>query len=442
VGVLVLALVVGPAAAYDVGPVLSTDGTPVPDTNKQGVPPAPAPDDLGCWAATAANVLGASGWGVGVNAQARAASIYADFIANFKVNAADQYLKVAGDCPAAAQWWVNTIGLNSAKIGQGFDPTNKFINFSIKQMTLYEVDYNFLLNQLANGKYVGVKWSIPGADVGHGMTLVGGDYGPNGGGANPNAPLSVWHDSDRDGVNVNPPPQWLADQPHLNTWGPNSEWRLDYWDTTHVRDDDWWGDGYFTAGQGSPKPAGAVTNFDVHHFIGLGPLQHDATGDFYGTQVTTLTTGAKLGVYRSPTGNYNAEWASDGATLLVPNQAQASDYKVLYLSVDFRAAQDPATSDIAQIKVIDDTGVAATLTDTEWAADNGQVLLTYTFDRQPAWETVTFPIDPNTNTSHYKDLDAGGSIYGWNLATECVPEPATMGLLALGALAALARRRM
>jgi len=121
---------------YDVDPKKSTDGTPVPDVDKLGVPPAPAGDDMGCWAATASNILGASGWGIAGTAQQKGNQIYQDFINNFKLAPGDQYLKATGSCFAASQWWVNNIGLNAAKAGAGYSPATTYVNFRVKEMTL------------------------------------------------------------------------------------------------------------------------------------------------------------------------------------------------------------------------------------------------------------------------------------------------------------------
>lgn len=434
---LAVFLAVAPAWAYDVPPKNSTDGTPVPDVDKQGVPPAPMANDMGCWAATASNILGAAGWGVGATAQLKANSIYQDFITQFKVNAGDQYLTAAGDCAAAAKWWVHNVGLNAAKVGAGYDPNNQYVNFSLVERTLYEVDYNFLLNELVRCQYVGVKWQIPGADVGHGMTLVGGNYGPNGPVQPPTLPCeSVWHNSDADAANPMPPPAWLDDEAYVNTWGGRTEWRLVVNPNPHDPVWDWWADGYFTACPGVPKPASAVGNFDVHHFIGIGALQPG--GGAYDIQVTTLTTGAMYNTYVGQSGLYDPEWIGEGM-LNVPNQVVEDLKKILYLSVDFREFENPDTTDVFQIQVVDEFGNAATLTDSQWASDNGQILLTYEFDNQPAWENIIFPIDAVTGTCLYQTLR--GHVYEWNLATECVPEPVTLGLLGVGCLVALARRR-
>ena len=453
---LAVALVAMPASvltAYDVGPKKSTDGNPVPDVDKAGLGQLggiPA-DDMGCWAATASNILGAAGWGIAGTAQQKADAIYQDFITNFRVNAADTYLKATGDCAAAAKWWVHNIGLNSAA-GNGYTPNATYVNFRRKDRTLFESDYNFLLNELARCQYAGVKFVniVPGSDISHGMTLVGGNYGPNGKVGNAAAPVpSVWHNSDNDG------PGGVNDEVY-NTWnfavGPDKMWLLDVPNTPGNLNDDWIAEGYFLACPGTPKPAAAIGNFDVHYYVGLTqPLPGDPGKPYHCDRVIQmLTTGANHNVYTVPAAGgvpvKEPIWDPQTPyTLLVPNQSVQNKQKKLYLQVDFN---DPLPGNplnpngdpnVPGINVYDDAGNLISLAGSTWASDYGEVLLEYDFTNQPAWEKIVFPGDEYVSINLVGNQ--GYNVLEWNIATECVPEPATLSLLALGGLMALRRRR-
>jgi len=442
---LLVALITASAVAvvvpqYDFGPKNSTDTTPVPDVDKAGinqgapVPPGPAPavDDYGCWAATASNILGAAGWGVGDNAQAKADSIYADLIAQFG-NAGKGYIDAAGNAMAAAKWWVHNYGLN-AGADHGYDPNNTYINFGYVERTLTEFDYNFLMDELVRCQYVGVKW-ITGGDTAHCMTMVGGNYGPSRQNARPH--VSLWHNSDNEGAGTN-------DEVYGNDWSSlpgNQTWYLDMNGVAgHVGD--WIADGYFKACQGVPKPASAVGNFDVHRYYEPGNLHVDPGSGVqtYDAVVAMTATGAMHGTYTDGAGNTDPTWVegADFPTLIVPNQFIEDLQKILYILVDFKEQENPANTNVFGIQVFDNQGNEVELAESWWASegafnDYGQILLKYEFENQPAWEQIVFP------SLDYKNLT--GNILEWNIATECVPEPATMALLGLGIAMLMARRR-
>jgi len=276
-----------------------------------------------------------------------------------------------------------------------------------------------------------VKWQIPLQDAGHGMTLIGGNYGPAG---NPKfiPSQSVWHNSDGEG------PGNVDDEVYLNTWGPSMEWKLDFAGTPAIPNDDWWADGYFLSCPGVPKPANAIGNFDVHCYKGIKIPFTPGNPPDYGTETQLLTTGQQRGTYRGPQGQTDGYWDSGAQlpTLIVPNLAVGAGlHKELYISVDFN---DPLPNRVApNIQVLDDQGNLIGLANSQWASDNGQVLLQYTFPSQPLWEQVIFP------GNEYKDLLGlpNYNVVGWNIATECVPEPGTLALLAFGAIVAFRRRR-
>jgi len=434
-------------AAYNVGPVNSTDATAVPDVNKNPFPPAA--DDYGCWAAAASDVLAAAGWGTGGNAAARAANIYQDFINHFKVNPGDTYIKATGDGASAVKWWVANVGLNQAATGSGYTPAATYVNFRLKNQTLFESDYNFLLHELNAGQYAMVHWQLP-TGMGHCVTLVGGNYGPNNAPpANPAPPwTSVWHDSDSNGAGG------VADQAR-NTYnfalGQNNTWFLDTnaVPTPNNTADDWFAEGYLTACPGVSKPASAIGNFDIHHYTGLAlPVFNPTSGRFECNPTMQLTiTGSNYGTYKGPGGAVIDPYWQDPTptnptpTLIVPNQFDQTRQKKLYVLVDFNdpvlVPKDGQGQPIAPaIQVIDDAGIVIGLTSAQWAADGGEVMMTYTFDSQPAWEQVVFP------GAEYNNLWAANSnVFEWDIATECVPEPTTLALILFGAAGVISRRR-
>lgn len=409
----------------------------MPDVDKAGilqgqpVPPGPAANDNGCWAATAANILAAGGWGTGANAQARANSIYQDFVNNFKTNPVDLYLTATGDCPSAAMWWLANIGTNPAYAGAGFSPATTYVNFRVAGRTLNETDYNFLLDELKRCQYVGVKWNT-GADTTHGMTLVGGNYGPNA----PNAPVppgnqvSVWHNSDNEGAGTN-------DEVYINSsfaaGFPGRAWQM------AVGAGTWTAEGYWTECPGAPKPVNAITTLDVHRYIGLTSPQLPDGGNLplhCDPEVQMRTTGTMHGTYAGPGQQTEAYWdPQDPRALVVPNKVVANMQKRLYVLIDFN---DPLPQQIVpDIFVVDDQNIIHINPIATWAADNGEVMLEYDFPNQPAWEKVVFP------GLEYVDLMGvpGYNVLQWDIATECTPEPATLALLGVAAGALLALRR-
>jgi len=436
--------------AYDVGPKNSTDSTPVPDVDKLGVGPLQGPshgNDNGCWAATAANVLAGAGWGVGANAQARADNIYNDFVQTFgssDPNDPNQmYIQLGGNCGAAAKWWVHNVGLNSAKEGAGYTPDCNYVNFRTIDRTLSSTDYSFLLNELTRCQYVSVFWLIPGQDLGHGMTLVGGNtYGT----LDASGEVSIWHNSDWD-------PAVGDDEVYTNAWrsAPPNEctWFLDYHGTPGNQNDDWIAEGAFLDCPGKPKPVNAIDTFDVHYYYGITNTVDPNYPQAYVSKVQMLATGEKYGTYDAPDLRVGSGqttepyWVTEDPndpnyrTLIVPNEVVENQNKVLWLSVDYNTpiGLDPNQTP-PPVVVFDDADTEITLDSYEWQLDpNGkgeQVLMKYVFSDQPDWERVVFPGDPFRTLS--------GNILEWNIATECIPEPATLSLLALGAVALLRRR--
>jgi hypothetical protein len=276
---------------------------------------------------------------------------------------------------------------------------------------------------------------------GHCVTMVGGNYGPNSPNFTGGLQQSVWHDSDSDG------PGGVADEVRTNRWGGGGTWFLDMGVLGNVNDD-WVADGYLTACPGVPKPASAIGNFDVHYFVGVGPRVDPGAPQkpYYTSTVQMKTTGAKYGTYHFEDGSADPYWDpnAEDPTLVVPNEEIEDLFKKLYILVDFNDPMlvpvDELGNPIApDIEVYDDADIEIALALAEWASDKGSVLLTYIFDDQPAWEKVVFPGDEYVSID--KVGQQGYNVFEWNIATECVPEPATLGLLALGGLGLLLRRK-
>ena len=244
-----LLMAAGPAAAqmYDV----YKNG--VPDADK--LPGTPPPDNS-CWINSAANALAGGGWGTGPDVQARADNIRNDLTNHFGTTN-------AGWSSLAINWWLFNHGLNSGSAD--YDPAGAYTDVTYINQRLKDVDYDFLLDELARCQYVNVSFTIPFAEAGHEMTLVGGNYSPAHVPPPPTNPLqvSVWHDGDRDQGGTD-------DDQIANVW-KNSYWDIDYWNTPENPDDDWEAMGATLLCPGLTKPDDAMRNFDVAWFKDMDP---------------------------------------------------------------------------------------------------------------------------------------------------------------------------
>jgi hypothetical protein len=393
----------------------------VPDVDK------PVPADNSCWIASAANNLAAAGWGTGATVQQRADNIYNNDLMPHYGNGA-----WAGWSSVAINYWLLNHAYNPSSAN--YDPTINYNDTTIIRKRLIDVDYDWLLDELNQNpaQQVNVSFDIPTAEVGHEMTLVGGNYSPvHMPPALPPVPpqVSVWHDNQGD---LTAPAG--DDDEYTNIWFAGPFWNIDRHQTPGNPNDDWEAIGATTLCPGIPKPKSAIDNFDVAWYKDMvGP----------GTLVNKFrVAGASYGTYSDDQGGIDPYWVQDPTNpeepeLIIPNEERPDLHKEIWLSVDYidrNHAGDPG------ITILAGDGISYTPDEILWSDDGGQVRLHWTLENQPAWEKLIFP-----NTS-YRDLynistGLGGDVKDWNLATECVPEPATMSLLALGGLAVLRRRR-
>ena len=393
----------------------SQDGTLVPDVDKpdrDGDMLWPDPVDMSCWQAAASNVLGAAGYGIGAGAAATAQQ-RADHIYGQLNN--DLGFVNRGACERAVNYWLYTYGKNPNS--QEYMPNNSYTDVTVVQklstgLTLLDVggvrsDYNHLLDELARCQYVAVGFDDPA----HCMTLVGGNYWPNNG--EPPVDKSIWHDSDRDTPDTvtHPSPTGpivsIDDDVYTNAPIMGNAWSLIDYPTSQANR-------YMTLCPGLNKPEDAVRNYDVAYYL------QDTDQDGVWDPKFRVAGEADYG---------DPMWTADGLEVEIQNEQIDEMHKEVYLLVDYK---DRVAGRFENILLRDDRG--NTWNPTSIASlDDGQLLFTWELDYQPQFEAIIFPNNAyNLLDSYVKD---------WDVATICVPEPATMTLLALGGLAVLRKRR-
>jgi hypothetical protein len=381
---------------------------PVPDVDKLGVPPGPPPmGDNSCWQATAANLLGAAGYGIGADPQTRANAIYGQLtndLGVFNMGSADR----------AINYWLYTYGKNPDEAD--YQPDNDYTDVTVfnPEGNLIPPHYNHLLDELERCQYAGVMFSNPD----HSMTLVGGDRMVFDEVNNVWQDAdSIWHDSDWDQPDVVVD---MNDDVYISSTNINGNWVLRGYPAADPTGPAL---GYVTLCPGLNKPEDAVTNYDVAYY--MQALDADQVLD----DPEFREAGAMADVYADPfwvpTGNQEV-------IVEIGNESMPEMHKEVYLLVDY-VDQVPGRKDLERIVLVDDAGVEWLPTRVEPSDDDGQLLFVWVLDYQPPFEWIKFPDDAYQNlTEHVKD---------WNVATQCVPEPVTVALVGLGLAGLAARRR-
>jgi hypothetical protein len=411
---LLAGITYGQAGNYDVYQYSQPQANlvPVPDVDK--VPLPPAVGDNSCWQATAANLLGAAGYGTGATPQVRATNIYNQMIgalgkANF------------GICDRAVNWWLYTYGKNPNS--PDFMPTNAYTDVTVvdKSMTgglTYGGvgnDYDFLLGELTrnSGQCVGVSFVNPD----HCMTLVGGNWSNT---LQATGNVCILHDSDR----TQPDNVVVVNDDVYNNPAMPGVWALQNYNagggvTTAMA--------YTTLCPGLNKPEAAMRNYDVAYY--MQALHANLALDDPAFRVA----GVKGGQFGTP------QW-QDELTVQINNEVMPDMKKEVYLLVDYydRVA-GRKNNELVQLQATDPlSGQVLLLTPTsvESSTDDGQLLFTWLLDFQPASELLIFP------DNRYSTL--AGNVKDWDVSTICVPEPGTGMLLiaaGIGVLLTVWRRR-
>jgi hypothetical protein len=393
---------------YDVDPVLSTDGTAVPDVDK------PNPADQSCWLAAAANVLAAAGWGpAGLNAQARAMSIYNNDLMTHFGNGA-----WLGWSSVAINWWL---------LNHGYNPNSTQYNHDLQYNNVTIItpapgapgftmaQYDQILGELTNSQYVNVAFDPP--SPGHEMTLVGGNYWNN---SNfPNNPVSLWTDNNGDAIVG----QNTEISPNLQA-PISGEWRVN-----HRNIQPFYRPNIATIlCPGLQKDDVMIKNYDVAYF-------KDMVADEHGNPIlvnATRIAGANAQNYTGPNGMPDIEWggSTEQPEVIIPNLPMPDPwYKEIELLVDY-VDRNVLVANPNLANIVVKVGAIIYNPDwVKWTADQGQALFHWTLDDQPGWETIVFP-DASYQTLYDISTGLGGPVKDWNLATLCVPEPSTCLTLA------------
>ncbi|MCE5341674.1 MAG: PEP-CTERM sorting domain-containing protein [Planctomycetaceae bacterium] len=171
------------------------------------------------------------------------------------------------------------------------------------------------------------------------------------------------------------------------------------------------------------------------------PALPEISANLYGTAeaaitVTGVACGAEPGWYPTFLGR-NGVWASEEttATLWIPNSQVLNPYKDVWLTMGFRADLTKTDAEvIATVPTatnIEVLGWTIDPTYDQWGYTDGWYVLNAHWRIYP---------NPASETIFIKIHDSGADIDYITVSTECIPEPATVGLLTLGVLGLVRRK--
>jgi len=180
---------------------------------------------------------------------------------------------------------------------------------------------------------------------------------------------------------------------------------------------------------GAGSAALATTTSQIWYFDSEPALEPDLLDNDYGVPVLTVDTSPAGGWVADPSGTGGA-WALSGRIdVIVPNDPTLRDYKTIDILLTWRAGQ------LGSLPGHPLVGVGAD------PMDSMQMDIV---PQSPVgvWNVTLFQITLWPNPAEEWILIQGDIVVDQlEIVTECIPEPATMGLLGLGSLALLRYRR-
>ena len=180
---------------------------------------------------------------------------------------------------------------------------------------------------------------------------------------------------------------------------------------------------------GAGSAAFATTTSQIWYFDTETALAPDVVGNDYGVPVLTVDTSPAGGWVPDPTGN-GGGWALSGEIdVIIPNDPTQREYKTIDILLTWRAG---ALGSLPNRPLV---GVSADPMTAMEMAIEPQVPVN-------DWNVTLYKITIWPNPAEEWIAIKGDIVVDQlQIVTECIPEPATMGLLGLGSLALLRNRR-